>query len=106
MMGFPKFVNTMQDLIHLKEEFPRETKAYLQDVLDYKDQWLVVGELKEGEAGLVDETHKVEESKNQETGEVISRYQFEFKEDPNGALYRLGFNSSAELVAFIEEIGV
>lgn len=104
MMGFPNFVNTMQDLVHLKEEFPKETKAYLQDLLDYKDQWLIVGPLAEGEPGITDATHKVVENKGLDDV-VTSRFQYEFKEDPNGAIFRLGFESSAAVVAFIEEIG-
>lgn len=104
MIGFPKFVNTMQDLVHLKEDFPKQTKAYLQDILDHKDQWLVVGELKAGEVGITDATHKVVENKDSETGEVTSRYQFEFKEDPNGALFRLGFASSQEAKSFIADL--
>lgn len=104
MIGFPNFVNTMQDLIHLKGEFPDETKAYLRDILDHKDQWILVGELKEGEEGVTDATHKVEETRNLETGDTVSRYQFEFKEDPNGALYRLGFAGSFQVHQFIAGI--
>lgn len=91
MRGFPKYINSKQDVLNLLVEYPSETKQYLQELLDTKDVWLNVGKLKSGEDGVTDATHKVVETKDQETGEVKERYQYEFKEDPNGTIYRLGF---------------
>ena len=91
MKGFPKYINSKQDVLNLLVEYPSETKQYLQELLDTKDAWLMAGKLETGEAGITDKTHKVVETKDQETDEVKERYQYEFKEDPNGTIYRLGF---------------
>lgn len=91
MKGFPKYINSKQDVLNLLVEYPSETKQYLQELLDTKDAWLMAGKLVTGETGITDKTHKVVETKDQETDEVKERYQYEFKEDPNGTIYRLGF---------------
>lgn len=96
MNGFPKTINNKHDIAHLMGEFEAETKAYLQTVLDNKDQWLMTSKLEDGDAGITDDTHKVEELKD-EDDVVTERYQYELMEDPNGELYRLGYANSGEV---------
>ena len=96
MNGFPKTVNNKHDITHLMGEFEAETKAYLQTVLNNKDQWLMTSKLEADDAGITDDTHKVEELKD-EDDVVTERYQYEFMEDPNGELYRLGYGSVNEI---------
>lgn len=104
MRGFPKILNSARDVENLKQDFPVELKAYLQDILDYKDQWIVENKLADGDTGITDDTHKVVENKDQLTGEVTDRYQYVFKEDPNCYIFRLGFATTAEAQLFVDSL--
>jgi len=100
MKNFPRHINNKHDITHLMGEFEAETKAYLQNVLDNKDQWLMTSKLEDGDAGITDDTHKVEEVTDQDDV-VTERYQYEFMEDPNGELYRLGYANAGEVEALV-----
>jgi len=100
MKNFPRHINNKHDITHLMGEFEAETKAYLQNVLDNKDQWLMTSKLEDGDAGVTDDTHKVEEVTDQDDV-VTERYQYEFMEDPNGELYRLGYANTGEVDALV-----
>jgi hypothetical protein len=97
MRNFPRTINNKQDITNLMAEYPVETKAYLQNILDTKDQWLMTSKLVDGDVGTTDATHKVEELTD-EAGVVTERYQYEFMEDPNGELFRLGYANAAEVI--------
>jgi len=81
-------------------DFEVETKAYLYNVLDEKDQWLMTSKLEDGVAGVTDTTHKVEELTD-DSDVVTERYQYEFMEDANGELYRLGYANAGEVEALV-----
>ena len=100
MKGFPKTINNKQDITNLMAEYPTEAKAYLQTVLDEKDQWLMTSKLEADDAGTTDTTHKVEELTD-ENDVVTERYQYELMEDPNGELYRLGYANAGEVEGVI-----
>ena len=100
MKNFPRHINNKHDITHLMGEFEAETKAYLQNVLDNKDQWLMTSKLEDGDAGITDDTHKVEEVTDQDDV-VTERYQYEFMEDTNGELYRLGYVNAGEVEALV-----
>ena len=100
MKGFPKTINNKQDITNLMAEYPTEAKAYLQTVLDEKDQWLMTSKLEADDAGTTDTTHKVEELTD-ENDVVTERYQYEFMEDINGELYRLGYANAGEVEALV-----
>ena len=100
MKGFPKTINNKQDITNLMAEYTTEAKAYLQTVLDNKDQWLMTSKLEADDAGTTDTTHKVEELTD-ENDVVTERYQYEFMEDPNGELYRLGYANAGEVEGVI-----
>ena len=105
MKGFPKYINTREDLENTKTDFPAETRAWMQDIYDHRHQWIVVGKLEADEPGInIDNEFKVVENKDAQTGEVTDRYQYEYKEDPNGTIFRLGFASSGEFLAFIQSL--
>ena len=104
MRGFPKYINSMGDIENLKQEYPQELAAWLQDIYDYKDVWLMTSKLEEGNDGITDDTHKVVESTDPETKEVTERYQYELMEDPNGTIFRLGFASSDAVLELIREL--
>lgn len=96
MRSFPRTVNNKQDVTNLMSKYPVETKAYLQNILDNKDQWMMTSKLADGVVGITDATHKVMESTD-ENDVVTERHQSELMEDPNGELYRLGYANVAEI---------
>ena len=100
MKGFPRNINNKNDIANLMGEFEVETKAYLQTVLDNKDQWLMTSKLEADDAGTTDDNHKVEELTDDDDV-VTERYQYEFMEDTNGELYRLGYANAGEVEGVI-----
>jgi len=94
MLNFPRHIATMDDVNNLKLSHPKELAEYLQDILNFKDTWVVVAKLDADEIGVEDATHKVVENVDINTQEVKERYQYELKEDPNGPIFRLGFATS------------
>lgn len=98
MYGVPKHFNTLQDIKNSMAVEPEGTKAKLKELLANRFLWLEVEELKDGEDGITDETHKVVEMPEpkvkygtDDSGEeVLKRYQFELREDPNAHIFRLG----------------
>lgn len=104
MKGFPKHLNTRYDVEYCFEHYPAETKAFLTQKLAEVKQWLVTGKLAEGDVGKTDKTHKVVEVKDKETDKVTERYQYEYKDDPNCKLFKLGFTvKEAEKLLKIEK---
>ena len=102
MNGFPRTINNKNDITYLLGEFETKTKVYLQNILDNKDQWLMTSKLEDGDAGITDNTHTVEENTDDDNG-VLERYQYEFMEDANGELYRLGYANAGEVEALVTE---
>ena len=100
MNGFPRTINNKNDIANLMGDFETETKAYLQNILDNKDQWLMTSKLKADDVGVTDDTHKVEELTDDDDV-VTERYQYEFMEDSNGELYRLGYANAGEVEALV-----
>jgi len=89
MRGFPKHLNIKQDYVNAMSDFPKsEWQPALQELLDTRVQWIMTSKL-DGE-GITDDTHEVRETSD-ENGVVTERYQYEYKEDPNCKLLRLGF---------------
>jgi hypothetical protein len=105
MKGFPKYINSRSDLDNCAAEFPEQTRLFLLDILNFKDVWVVTKILSDEDDGLVDDTHKVVESKNND-GVVTQRYQYELMEDPaeNGPIKRFGFVDGAQMQAYLESI--
>lgn len=89
MRGFPKHLNTRQDVDNVLQSHPEQARQRLQAMVDERFNWFYDGELADGEAGVTDDTHKVETFEDETTGEV-RRYQMELREDPNATLFRLG----------------
>ncbi len=102
MRGFPKTWNTKKDVELSLEKWPEKSKYYLSLFLDNKDEWIIVKKLSDGESGQEDETHRVREVTDSD-GNVIERYQEEYKEDPNGIIYRLGFSGSDEVKNLMDQ---
>ena len=100
MKGFPRTINTKQDVLNLIDNYPEKTKSFLQKLVDSKMEWIPTGTLADGDAGTTDSTHKVDELTD-ENDVVTERTQYELVEDSNGPIFRLGFASVAEAEALI-----
>lgn len=87
MKGYPKHINSKQDVINLLVDYPSETKVFLQGLLDSKENWFFVSDL-ENDNGINDDMHKVVENKKDD---VITYAQYELREDINAYLFKLGF---------------
>ena len=102
MNGYPKHINSKEDILNLKADYPIETKKFLEGLIEASKDWIVVKELEDSEVGIEDNTHKVVENKTDDV--VTSRYQFEHKEDSNAYLFKLGFTSLQEVKDMIRSI--
>lgn len=92
MKGFSKHLNTKNDYLNIKKDFQfSEYKSAFQELLDQKDAWMNMGVISEGD-GVIDDTHKVIE--NEVAGESTVKYQYEYKEDSEAAIFRLGFSTN------------
>lgn len=94
MVGFPKWLNTKEDFLYIREHFPREQwEPVFQALLDERMAWLNVGRLKNEADGIADKAHKVFIVGGEEDGTPVQYYQYEYKEDENCRLFRLGFKA-------------
>ena len=91
MKGFPKNLNTKEDYLYIKEHFERNLWVpEFQKLLDTTSDWFFVKNLDTAEDGITDDTHKVVETEiSSDEPTVISQY--EFRENPDAKLYKLGF---------------
>lgn len=100
MRGFPRHLNTRQDVDNVLQSHPEQARQRLQGLIDERFNWFYDGELAETETGVTDDTHKVQTFEDETTGEV-RRFQMEWREDPNAKLFRLGL-TVAEAKSLIE----
>lgn len=86
MIGNPKYLNTREDYLYVKDNLPENVwRPAFEALLQNRQQWFNTGALAVGASGIEDDTHKVvEDEKN--------KYQFELREDPNCLLNRMGFS--------------
>lgn len=91
MKGFPKHLNTKEDYLYIKEHFERDLWVpEFQKLLDTTSDWFFVKNLDKAEDGIDDDTHKIVETEiSSDEPSVISQY--EFRENPDAKLYKLGF---------------
>ncbi len=90
MNGYPQTLNDRADYDYVRENFPKSDweKDY-QNLLDTVYEWFNLGKLADGEEGVTDETHKVVTCEM--CDEKAERYQYEYKENPDARIFRLGF---------------
>lgn len=91
MKGFPKHINSRQDVVNLLVSHPAEMRAELQAMLSEVLVWQQGLALAADDPGLTDATHQVK-TITEDDQEV--RYQYELREDPNCKLYRLGITQA------------
>jgi hypothetical protein len=101
MKGYPKHINTRQDVENAMAIDPDRTRAYLQRAIDGREGWVITGHLDAEADGVTDDTHRVKDQGDAEEG-THDWYQEEWKPLPGNTLDRLGI-SVAEAQAMIEE---
>ena len=90
MIGYPSTLNDRADYEYVRANFPKsEWQKDFQNLLDTVYEWFNMGKLADGDEGVTDETHKVVEGGREE--EKSERYQFEYKENPDARIFRLGY---------------
>jgi len=83
MRNFPKHLNSKQDFMNCLNDYPAETKAELQTLLDNRFVWVDTAIIEN--EGITDETHRVL------TDEDGTKTQQELIEDTHARIFRLGF---------------
>lgn len=90
MRGYPKTLNSKADYEFVRANFPAEQWVPdWQNLLDSRFVWLPTGTVENEEAGIVDDTHKVETSETPEG--VIEYTQYEMSENRRAKIFRIGF---------------
>lgn len=100
MRGYPKHINTRQDVENAMAIDPDRTKDYLQRAIDSREGWAITAQLESETDGVTDETHRVVDKGDEENG--ADWYQEEWKPLPGNTLDRLGI-TVAEAQAMIGE---
>ena len=86
------YLNSKADYEYIQKHFPPEVwKPKFQALLKEEKNWLNTEKLAKEQEGIVSETHRIVEIKDDVTDEVKERYQQEYKQDPNCRLLKLGF---------------
>lgn len=94
MVGYPHTLNTKEDYLFVKANFPKEKwLGDFQDLLDSMYQWYNVGMIADASDGVTDDTHKVVINEDRGTS-TKTYYQYEKKLDENCKLLRLGFTEA------------
>lgn len=87
MVGFPKWLNSKDDYLFIKENYPREQwEPYFRALLKERFGWFYVG-LADG-GGIADDTHNIE------IMEDGSKLQYEYRENQQSMIFSLGFTVS------------
>lgn len=93
MVGYPHTLNTKEDYLFVKANFPKEKwQGDFQNLLDSMYQWYNIGAIADESAGTADDTHKIVIDANRDGTKTY--YQYEKKIDENCKLLRLGFTEA------------
>lgn len=92
MKGYPKHLNTKDDYLYVKDNFPREQWVNdFQKLLDSRKDWITTGTVASVEAGVTDATHRVIPEYAENSAEPTSYAQQELQEIPTAKIFKLGF---------------
>jgi hypothetical protein len=94
MRGKPHSLNSKADYYYIKENFePDYWKPLWQNMYDLRMEWMPGELLERKEDGIVDETHRVVEIKNDMGGEEgkVTYQQETYEENPYSDFVRMGF---------------
>ena len=104
MKGYPKHINTKEDVLNAKEIDANRTRAFLQAAIDGRKGWFVVGPLTAEADGITDDTHRVVDHGDPERGE--DWYQEQWGPLPGNQLDRLGISveEAEKIITKIENV--
>jgi len=92
LIGFPEWLNTKDDYLYVRGNFPRgKWEPVFQALLDGRMQWLNVGLLENKADGINNDKHKVVGGESDMSKTTTQHYQYKYMEDPNCRLFKLGF---------------
>jgi len=89
MRGFPRYLNTPQDIQNCLLLYPVEAKRYIDMIYRDRYLWSDYRVLGMNEPGIVDDDHAVV---TREIGGTVQRVQLKRVEDPNALIWRLGLS--------------
>lgn len=89
MRGFPKKINTKQDVYNLKDQYPDDVREYLQVALDHREGFVVTSKLDSRADGIEDDTHRIR-TETDESGTENEWYQETWGILPGNTLDRIG----------------
>lgn len=105
--GYPEQLNTWDDVLYVVDHFPKE--QWLPDLELLIDEnnvkmWQWDHVLTDGEEGITDATHKVEEMSGME-GEEVQRVQYVLVWNEYATLFRMKFaHTEKEFLAAIKDV--
>ena len=94
MKGKPHSLNSKADYYYVKENFEKDYwKPLWQNMYDLRMQWMPGEILEKPEDGIVDETHRIQENKDETGGEdaKVTYQQETYMENPLSDFVRMGF---------------
>lgn len=95
-LSYPTNLETKADYFYVVDFFDKtDWESDFQTLLDDRLVWINVGELDIPEDGIIDELHEIREIDG-------IYYQYEYREDPNSKLFKLGFTID-EIKKIIED---
>lgn len=89
MKGFPKNINSKQDVYNVKDQYPEETKAFLQTAIESREGWVQSGKLRSRSDGVENETERIV-AVTDENGDDVEWYQETWGVLPGNILDRIG----------------
>lgn len=101
MRGYPKFLNTKEDVLYVTSNFPKEEwRADLEGLLSTQKDWFFVADLPNEAAGVTDATHKVVSNEGMGADQPVTYAQYELRDNPQARIFQLGF-TEAEIRALL-----
>jgi hypothetical protein len=90
MRGYPKHINTQDDLVMAMEINPARAKAWVISAIDHREGWVITSPLADESDGVTDATHRVINQGDDERGP--DWYQQEWLPLPGNDLDRIGLS--------------
>lgn len=88
MKGYPKHINTKEDIYNAMEIDAQRTKLLLRTAIDSREGWHVTAHLDSEAEGVTDDTHRVVDKSDEES--TADWYQEEWGPLPGNLLDRIG----------------
>ncbi|MCF7913596.1 MAG: hypothetical protein K9L66_00360 [Spirochaetaceae bacterium] len=94
MRGYPKHINSKQDVINALEINAEKTKSLIRRAIENREGWVLAGKLESEADGINDATHRVVDKGSAEEGSEY--YQEVWGIMPGNLLDRIGMTVAEE----------